>query len=206
LSRFLILVCQIRFTTRQPFFNARNITQSLDPRQSCFTLENEAFSDSALRKRPCYFRFKDHLSSSGFTVYPTEFPCRSPCEHPMVDIAAKMGAFYWAFEYKSANDSISRGVEQLASYSESFDYVVLASEIDLQMRKSENYWRLRKIGAGIWIYWPSNGKCIERLQPLLQSPSRENINYVARKFSNLRRKTQSEMAQIEDKPLFVLPS
>jgi hypothetical protein len=48
----------------------------------------------------CYDSFKSHLCSRGFLVYPTEFDCIYS-DHPFVDIAAKMGSFYWAFEYKS---------------------------------------------------------------------------------------------------------
>ena len=117
----------------------------------------------------------------GFTVYPKEFDCINS-EHPLVDIAAKMGSFYWAFEYKSESDSVSRGIEQLRCYSKWFDYVVLVSERFLDHRRSENYWKLKSMGAGIWAYYPDQDKCIHALQPVALDPSSFRRSLVTRRF------------------------
>lgn len=132
-----------------------------------------------------YAKFKRHLSSLGFTVYPEEFDCIYSA-HPLVDIAARMGAYYWAFEYKSQNDSISRGVEQVGCYRKWFDYVVLVSERMLDHRKSVNYWNLRRIGAGIWVYDPENDTRIVKAQPIILSPTRINRRLVERRFNALK--------------------
>ena len=134
-------------------------------------------------KVPCYASFKKHLLKMGFTVYPFEFECLGS-EHPYVDVAAKMGSMYWAFEYKSMTDSISRGVEQLRCYAEWFDYVVLVSEKAIDHRRSENYWELKSIGAGMWNYHPDLAKCNEISYPEIQRPVRRNHNLVSRRFGS----------------------
>lgn len=120
----------------------------------------------------------------GFTVYPTEFDCGNS-EHPLVDIAAKMGSFYWAFEYKSETDSIARGIEQVECYSKWFDYVVLVSEKWFDHTASDYFWQLRSMGAGLWNYCPDSDKCYERKNPLLQSPDRKRRRLVALRFRAL---------------------
>lgn len=130
----------------------------------------------------CYDLFKVYLEESGFTVYPTEFDCLYS-KHPLVDIAAKMGSFYWAFEYKSETDSVSRGVEQLECYLEWFDYVVLVSERIFDHRYSTNYWSLKNIGAGLWFYDPVQDKCVKKSNPLVQKPDVNNHRMVVRRFS-----------------------
>jgi hypothetical protein len=138
------------------------------------------------RNPNCYDSFKAFLTKLGFTLYPTEFDCVSSL-HPFVDIAAKMGQFFWAFEYKSQNDSISRGVEQLRCYLDWFDYVVLVSERSFDHRTSKNYWSLRKLGAGIWFYEPTSEKCIQAHNPRIQSPFGTNRFLVSKRFSALSR-------------------
>lgn len=132
----------------------------------------------------CYDPFKSFLSALGFTVYPIEFDCVNS-KHPLVDIAAKMGPFYWAFEYKSQNDNVSRGLDQLQCYAEWFDYVVLVSEHIFDHRSSENYWHLKHLGAGIWFYHPEQDKCIQKCNPEIQSPSARNRSVIARRFTRL---------------------
>lgn len=137
-----------------------------------------------LTLKPCYESFKRHLMSLGFTVYPSEFDCIYS-EHPLVDIAAKMGSFYWAFEYKSETDSVSRGIEQLECYLRWFDYVVLVSERTFDHRSSSNYWELKDIGAGLWFYDPFQNKCIQKTNPIIQNPQRFNRRSVTRKFKTV---------------------
>lgn len=132
----------------------------------------------------CYSEFKDYLVGAGFTIYPGEFDCFGS-RHPMVDIAGKMGSFYWAFEYKSETDSISRGLEQVRCYSDWFDYVVLVTEKELNHRKSELFWDLKGSGAGVWNYFPGANKLIEQVNPRLQQPNRGNRQFVGLKFRAL---------------------
>ena len=138
------------------------------------------------KNRMCYSSFKEYLARRGFTVYPSEFDCGNS-KHPLVDIAARNGSFYWAFEYKSESDSISRGVEQVECYSHWFDYVVLVSEQCLDHTKSRCFWELASSGMGIWNYFPSKNECFERKNPQLQNPEKKSRNLVARRFRALNR-------------------
>ncbi|HZW55488.1 MAG TPA: hypothetical protein VFF30_04290 [Nitrososphaerales archaeon] len=143
-------------------------------------------------KPPCYHAFKNHLSASGFTVFPFEFECLGS-DHPYVDIAAKMGSMYWAFEYKSLSDSITRGIEQLRCYAEWFDYVVLVSEKEIDHRRSQNYWELKNLGAGLWNYDPIKGRFLEKTNPELQRPNRSNRTFVSRRFRSYTRRQKEEI-------------
>jgi hypothetical protein len=139
-----------------------------------------------LYAQPCYADFRDYLSRSGFSIFPGEFDCVGSA-HPFVDIAGKMGSFYWAFEYKSETDSISRGLEQVKCYSEWFDYVVLVSERVLNHSKSDLFWDLKAAGAGVWNFFPGPNKCIEQVNPRLQKPDRGNRRFVGLRFRALDR-------------------
>jgi len=111
-----------------------------------------------------------------------------------------MGSFYWAFEYKSETDSISRGVEQVKSYSDWFDYVVLVSERALNHSKSDLFWDLKGIGAGVWNYFPDSDKCIEQVNPSLQKPDTINRRFVGSKFRALyksRRRWSRAISRID---------
>jgi hypothetical protein len=154
-------------------------------------------SFKAMTLEPCYESFKKHLVTRGFTVYPSEFDCIYS-EHPMVDIAAKMGSFYWAFEYKSENDSVSRGVEQLQCYLEWFDYVVLVSERTFDHRSSANYWELKDMGAGLWFYDPQQDKCIQRTNPGIQNPHKYNRRSVTRKFRTVAKNQRGHTIKESD--------
>ncbi|MHB8568121.1 MAG: hypothetical protein ACYC7D_11935 [Nitrososphaerales archaeon] len=143
----------------------------------------------------CYEGFKRHLDARGFTVFPVEFEC-SGSDHPFVDIAAKMGGMYWAFEYKSENDSISRGLEQLRCYSEWFDYVVIVSERLIDHRNSLNYKQLKELGAGLWSFDRTSSKRIETANPKIQQPIRSNRNFVARRFRFLTQRSRSVRQEI----------
>lgn len=148
-------------------------------------LDARSFSGVASAESQVYGRFRRYLSRLGFTLYPGEFDCVYS-EHPLVDIAARMGAYYWAFEYKSQHDSISRGVEQVGCYRRWFDYVVLVSERTLDHRKSDNYWKLRRIGAGVWFYDPKKDGLFVKVQPVIHSPEAVQRRLVARRFSALK--------------------
>lgn len=132
----------------------------------------------------CYDDFKVHLEKIGFSTYPTEFDCLYS-KHPLVDVAAKMGSFHWAFEYKSESDSISRGIEQVSCYSNWFDFVVLVCERTFDHRTSHNYWELKKLGAGLWFYDKYEDKCILKKDPVIQKPLKRNRAFVSRRFASL---------------------
>ena len=110
-----------------------------------------------------------------------------------------MGCMYWAFEYKSKSDSITRGVEQLRCYAEWFDYVVLVSEKVLDHRKSEKYWELKNMGAGMWSYDPDIGRCLESHNPEIQRPARRNRGFVSRRFGAFERNDRrANLDQVQD--------
>jgi len=106
-----------------------------------------------------------------------------------------MGSFYWAFEYKSETDSISRGLEQVRCYSDWFDYVVLVTEKVLNHAKSDIFWDLKAAGAGVWNYFPGAGKMIEQLNPVLQRPNRGNRNFVGFRFRALDKPRQKRWSR-----------
>jgi hypothetical protein len=139
-----------------------------------------------LNREPCYSSFREYLAARGFSLYPGEFDCIYS-KHPLVDLAGKMGSFYWAFEYKSETDSIARGVNQVRSYSDWFDYVVLVTERGLNHKKSDLFWELKNAGAGVWNYFPNSDKCIEQVNPKLQRPSKGNRRFVGSRFRALNR-------------------
>ena len=147
---------------------------------------SDAHTSNSQKPLPCYASFKTHLIKRGFTVFPFEFECTGS-DHPFVDLAARMGCMYWAFEYKSRSDSISRGVDQLRCYAEWFDYVVLVSEKTLDHRRSENYWELKSMGAGMWNYDPDLARCCESRDPVIQKPDRRNHRFVSRRFGAFER-------------------
>ncbi len=138
----------------------------------------------------CYSSFKEYLGKRGFTVYPIEFDCGNS-KHPLVDIAAKSGSFYWAFEYKSEADGISRGIDQVECYSHWFDFVVLVSEHYFDHTRSKCFWELASSGMGIWNFFPSRDVCFERKNPQLQDPDKECRSLVVRRFRALNRHASS---------------
>jgi len=157
------------------------------------------FTAPASLERQAYWSFRSYLLKMGFSIYPREFDCAGS-EHPFVDLAAKMGAFYWAFEYKSETDSISRGLEQIRCYSQWFDYVVLVTERILDHGRSGLFWDLKSVGAGIWNYFPGSQKCIHQVNPILQEPEPGNRKHVGIRFRNLEkpRKRKTGSVLIDD--------
>ena len=138
---------------------------------------------------PCYEPFKHYLGRLGFTTFPTEFDCVYS-KHPLVDIAAKMGSFHWAFEYKTENDSVSRGLEQVSCYTDFFDFVVLVCEKTFDHRRSEKYWELKKLGVGLWFYDRNEDKCILKKDPIMQMPQKINRRLVSMRFAALGRSSR----------------
>jgi hypothetical protein len=157
-----------------------------------------ALEPCSFAERQVYASFRTYLAKMGFFLYPREFDCAGS-DHPFVDLAGRMGAFYWAFEYKSESDSISRGLEQIRAYSQWFDYVVLVTEKLLDHSRSSLFWDLKNSGAGIWNYIPGSERCVEQVNPILQAPEAGNRRHVGSRFRALQnpRKRKSTSALID---------
>ena len=90
------------------------------------------------------------LQGQGYMVHPREVYCPA-VEHCWVDVAALRGQDYWAFEYKSRNDSIRRGLSQCQAYAKAFNYVVLVA--DRKRATSSPYFgNFKRNGFGVWSH------------------------------------------------------
>lgn len=89
-----------------------------------------------------------YLHTQGYKAHPNEVFCPS-AEHCWVDVAAVKGQDYWAFEYKSRNDSIRRGFDQCRSYANGFNYVVLVADRH-RVTSSPYFSSFRAEGFGVW--------------------------------------------------------
>ena len=90
------------------------------------------------------------LQSEGFKVHPKEVYCPNQ-EHCWVDVAALKDEDFWAFEYKSRNDSIKRGLAQCRSYSNAFNYVVIV--VNRNRATSSPYFsNFKRDGFGVWSH------------------------------------------------------
>jgi hypothetical protein len=148
-------------------------------------IDSDPSAELSYKQSPrCYDKFKLHLLQRGFSLFPGEFDCVIT-KHPFVDIAAKMGSHYWAFEYKSEVDNVAKSIEQLQCYSLFFDYVVLVSERIFD-HKTAAYWQLKSLGAGIWFF-PGKEKCIEKTFPNFQTPKLPFRRFVRRRFRSFFR-------------------
>jgi hypothetical protein len=106
------------------------------------------------------------LRSDGFDVHPQEVYCPA-AEHCWVDVAALKGQDYWAFEYKSRNDSIKRGLAQCRAYSSAFNYVVLVAD-RYRTTSSPYFGNFKRDGFGVWSH------TVVGFNPLLQ-PRRRTV-------------------------------
>lgn len=111
-----------------------------------------------------------YLQTQGFKPHPNEVFCPSG-EHCWVDVAALKGQDYWAFEYKSRNDSIRRGFEQCCSYAKGFNYVVLVAD-RYRVTSSRYFGHFKDEGFGVWRH--------DRFgfQPILQPTRRMTMRRV----------------------------
>jgi hypothetical protein len=90
------------------------------------------------------------LQGQGYRVHPREVYCPA-AEHCWVDVAAVKGQDFWAFEYKSRNDSIKRGLSQCQAYANAFNYVVLVA--DRRRATSSPYFgSFKRNGFGVWSH------------------------------------------------------
>ena len=121
------------------------------------------------------------LLNRGFRPHPREVFCPS-ASHCWVDVAALKGCDYWAFEYKSRNDSISRGLDQCCSYSKAFNYVVLVADRH-RATKSPYFGDFKRQGFGVWTHTANSFYPI--LNPRRQSVIRKAGSVVERQFKRL---------------------
>jgi len=128
------------------------------------------------------------LLNRGFKPHPREVFCPSTT-HYWVDVAALKGMDYWAFEYKSRNDSIRRGLEQCCSYSKAFNYVVLVADRH-RATKSPYFGRFKRQGFGVWEHTGDSFYPI--LNPRRQAVIRKAGSVVERQFKCLRYGKESE--------------
>jgi hypothetical protein len=123
-----------------------------------------------------------YLKTQGYRPHPDEVFCPSG-EHCWVDVAALKGQDYWAFEYKSRNDSMRRGFDQCRSYARGFNYVVLVADRH-RVTSSPYFPYFRAEGFGIWRH--------DRLgfHPILEPRRRNNTRnvklVVERQFRHVR--------------------
>jgi hypothetical protein len=106
-------------------------------------------------------------------------------EHCWVDVAALKGQDYWAFEYKSRNDSIRRGLDQCQSYAEVFNYVVLVADRH-RITSSPYFRRFKAEGFGIWRHDMLGFHPL--LHPKRRSSARNLKRVVERQFRRIRSK------------------
>jgi len=123
------------------------------------------------------------LRSEGFQVHPDEVFCPA-AKHCWVDVAALKGLDYWAFEYKSRNDSIRRGLEQCRSYSLAFNYVVLVADRH-RATASPYFANFKRNGFGVWSHAESVFNPL--LDPQRRMVTRERRVVIERQFRRLVR-------------------
>lgn len=120
------------------------------------------------------------LHAHGFWPHPNEVFC--PAKHCWVDVGALKDQDYWAFEYKSRNDSIKRGLEQCCSYAEAFNYVVLVA--DRHRATSSPYFAgFKRQGFGVWTHTPRG--FYQLLNPRRRCVARRARAVVERQFRTL---------------------
>ena len=128
------------------------------------------------------------LRTERFQVHPAEVYCPA-IVHCWVDVAALKGEDYWAFEYKSRNDSIKRGLEQCRSYSNAFNYVVLVAD-RRRATASPYFGNFKRNGFGVWSHGEAGFNLL--LQPQRRTVARKSRAVIERQFTRLVRQTQSK--------------
>ncbi len=119
------------------------------------------------------------LQKRGYAVHAREVHC-TLSDHPWVDVGAKKDRALWAFEYKSLNDSLAKGVEQCLAYSRSFDFVVLVTE-KRRSTRSRLFTSFRRFGIGLWRF--DGTSVTELLKPKHQSPQARLRTHVERQLN-----------------------
>lgn len=146
-----------------------------------------------VRPHPNYQSARKQLVSflrvRGFQVHPYEVYCPT-IEHCWVDVAALKGQDYWAFEYKSRNDSIRRGLEQCRCYSEAFNYVVLVADRH-RTTSSPYFGNFKRNGFGVWSHAENGFNLL--LQPHRRTVTRQSRAVIERQFTRLRHHMESRL-------------
>jgi len=124
-----------------------------------------------------------YLQAQGYRPHPDEVFCPGG-EHCWVDVAALKGQDFWAFEYKSRNDSIRRGFNQCRSYTGGFNYVVLVADRD-RVTSSPYFRRFKAEGFGIWRHDRAG------FHPILDPKRRSSVRTVKRVVERQFRRMQS---------------
>ena len=123
-----------------------------------------------------------YLQVQGFKPHPNEVFCPSS-DHCWVDVAALKGQDYWAFEYKSRNDSMRRGFDQCCAYSKGFNYVVLVADRH-RVTSSPYFNDFRSQGFGVWrhdrfgfqaILQPKRRATVRRVNTVVQRQFRRSL-------------------------------
>ena len=119
------------------------------------------------------------LQGLGYRVHPREVYCPA-ADHFWVDVAAAKDQDFWAFEYKSRNDSIRRGLSQCQAYATAFNYVVLVA--DRQRATSSPYFgNFKRNGFGVWSH--SGNRFNPLLKPKRRMVARQRRAVIERQFS-----------------------
>ena len=131
---------------------------------------------------PTYLAARQQLTSFlgnlGFRVHPREVYCPA-ADHFWVDVAAAKGQDFWAFEYKSRNDSIRRGLAQCQAYAVAFNYVVLVAD-RVRATSSPYFGNFKHSGFGVWCHVGSLFHPI--LKPQRRVVTRERRRVIERQF------------------------
>jgi hypothetical protein len=131
------------------------------------------------------------LRSEGFMVHPEEVYCPT-AEHCWVDVAALKGQDYWAFEYKSRNDSIRRGLAQCRSYSNAFNYVVLVADRH-RATSSPYFGNFKRNGFGVWSHTGAGFSPL--LTPQRRSVARQSRVVIERQFRRVNFDRQASVSR-----------
>ena len=142
---------------------------------------------TSIATHPCYQAARKQLvtflQSAGFRVHPEEVYCPAD-DHCWVDVAALKGLDYWAFEYKSRNDSIRRGLSQCRSYSNAFNFVVLVANRN-RATSSPYFASFKRNGFGVWSH--TGGGFNPLLEPQRRPVARHFRAVIERQFRRLER-------------------
>jgi hypothetical protein len=133
---------------------------------------------SYLLSRPSFITF---LESQGFKTHPREVFCPAS-DHCWVDVAAKKGSDFWAFEYKSRSDSIKRGLEQCTCYAKAFNYVVLVADRK-RMTGSTHFGEFKRRGFGIWRH--DQSRFYSLVSPVRRMVPRKASRSIERQFRHI---------------------
>jgi Holliday junction resolvase len=142
---------------------------------------------------PTYLTARQQLTSFlenlGFKVHPKEVYCPA-ANHSWVDVAAAKGQDFWAFEYKSRNDSIRRGLSQCQAYATAFNYVVLVAN-RTRATSSPYFGKFKRNGFGVWSHVGSLFHPI--LKPQRRTVTIERRSVIERQFRWTMRKNDNRI-------------